>query len=415
MGANNKYYKNFLTMLSGNTLSQLVPFIVAPILSRIFTPVEFAVVANFMAIVGVFGIVATGRLELAVPLPKEKKSAQEIVFTGLIITFFITVISLIIPLLSDNIAHWYNDDQLSNYLWLVPLAVMSYGFLGLATNWNLREQRFGSVSVGKIVQSLVNNVLAAVLGYYGWGINGLIISWLLSQYINVFVLVVTVEKKIPKNNFSLLTLKSTLKEYKDFPMINSLHAFTDIFVTQFLLFWIISGYFGFVELGLFAMMHKYVRAPIVLISSSVSQLFYVEAGRCLNHGESVLPILKRTIKTSVLFAIPFIIIVALFGQELFKWYLGAEWEKAGLYAQLIIPTLFFYFIISPISSIPILMNQQKKAFLFSVLGYSLIIVSLIIAVWLKLTFEKALWAYSISFSIYYLLLLTWFYSLLKDK
>lgn len=400
-------------MLSGNTLSQLVPFVVAPILARLFSPIEFAVVANFMAIVGVFGIVATGRLELAVPLPKDKKSAQEIVFTGLVITLIITTLSISIPLLSKQLADWYNDDLLSNYLWLVPMAVMSYGLLGLATNWNLREQRFGSVSIGKIVQSLVNNLLAAALGYYGWGANGLIIAWVISQYINIFVLVTSVERKIPKSNFSLLTIKSTLRDYKDFPMINSLHAFTDILVTQFLLFWIISGYFGLVELGLFAMMHKYVRAPIVLISSSVSQLFYVEAGRCLNHGESVLPILKKTVRTSVFFAIPFILVVTFFGQELFKWYLGAEWEKAGLYAQLIVPTMFFYFIISPISSIPILMNQQKQAFMFSVIGYSLVIASMMIAVWLQLPFEKALWAYTISFSMYYLLLLAWYYSLLK--
>jgi O-antigen/teichoic acid export membrane protein len=53
MSASNKvYYRNLLTMLSGNTLSQLIPFIIAPILSRIFSPEEFAVLANFMAIVG---------------------------------------------------------------------------------------------------------------------------------------------------------------------------------------------------------------------------------------------------------------------------------------------------------------------------------------------------------------------------
>ena len=79
MSASNKvYYRNFLTMLSGNTLSQLIPFIIAPILSRIFSPEEFAVLANFMAIVGVIGIISTGRLEHAVPIPQDHKKAQEI-------------------------------------------------------------------------------------------------------------------------------------------------------------------------------------------------------------------------------------------------------------------------------------------------------------------------------------------------
>jgi O-antigen/teichoic acid export membrane protein len=60
MASSNKvYYRNFLTMLSGNTVSQVIPFFIAPILSRTFSREEFAVLANFMAIVGVIGIVST--------------------------------------------------------------------------------------------------------------------------------------------------------------------------------------------------------------------------------------------------------------------------------------------------------------------------------------------------------------------
>ena len=242
MSSNNKvYYRNFLTMLSGNTVSQLIPFLIAPILSRTFSKEEFAVLANFMAIVGVIGIVATGRLELAIPLPKEKKRAQEIAFTGFMITLGLGLLSILLPIFAFQVGTLYTDPHLSKYFWLVPLSVISYGFLGLTNNWNLRHERFHSLSIGKIGQSIVNNGLAAILGYIGWGIDGLIISWLLSQYVNIFILLVGVDRKVKTKDFSILTIKSTLKEYKDFPMINSLHAFSDIFFTQFLLFWIISS------------------------------------------------------------------------------------------------------------------------------------------------------------------------------
>jgi O-antigen/teichoic acid export membrane protein len=412
---NKVYYRNFITMLSGNTLSQMIPFLIAPVLARIFSPVDFAVVANFMAIVGVIGIVATGRLELAIPLPKDHLKAQEIVFTGLMITLVLGGLSVFIPLFSKQVGALYKDQILPEFLWLVPLSVISYGLLGSANNWSLRHEKFKSISIGKIGQSLVNNGLAAILGYIGWGINGLIIAWLISQYINILILLIGVKSKVNRKDFGIITIKSTLKEYKDFPLINSLHAFTDIFVTQFLLFWLISTYFGYFELGLFAMMNKYVRAPIVLISSSVSQLFYIEAGKAINNGTSLVPILTKTIKTSFLFAIPFILILFLFGPIIFKWYLGAEWEQAGAYAQSITPMLFLSFIVSPISGLPIILNKQRGAFLFSVFGYSLSLLALLIALYYNFDFKNSLWFYSGAFCVYYVLVLFWYFKLIKKN
>jgi len=416
MSASNKvYYRNFLTMLSGNTLSQLIPFFIAPILSRIFSPEEFAVVANFMAIVGVIGIISTGRLELAVPIPNDKKKAQEIVFTGLIITILLGLLSVLIPIFAIQISDLYNDKQLGDYLWLVPFSVISFGLLGLTNNWNLRHEKFHLLSIGKIAQSIVNNGLAAFLGFIGWGIDGLIIAWLLSQYVNIFILLVGVNRKVSYKDYGFITLKTTLKEYKDFPLINSLHAFTDIFITQFLLFWLISSYFGILELGLFAMMNKYVKAPIALVSSSVSQLFYVEAGKAINQGVSLFPILKKTIRTSVLFAIPFTIVLLVLGPWIFKIYLGTKWEVAGVYAQCLAPMLFLYFILSPISGLPILLNRQKGAFLFSVVGYSFTILALFIGIWLKLDFTKSLILYGVAFALFYLMMLVWYYTLIKRQ
>jgi O-antigen/teichoic acid export membrane protein len=402
-------------MLSGNTLSQVIPFIIAPVLSRTFSREEFAVLANFMAIVGVIGIISTGRLELAVPIPKEHKKAQEIAFTGFLITLGLGFLSLLIPIFAYQIGQMYDDSQLPKYLWMVPFSVISFGLLGLTSNWNLRHERFHLLSVGKITQSIVNNGLAALLGYIGWGINGLIISWLLSQYVNIFILLVGINRKVKYKDFGIITLKTTLTEYKNFPLINSLHAFSDIFITQFLLYWIISSYFGLIELGLFAMMNKYIKAPIVLISSSVSQLFYVEAGKAINNGISLFPIVKKTVRTSVLFAIPFTIILVTLGPVIFKWYLGEKWEVAGVYAQCLAPMLFLYFVLSPISGLPILLNKQKEAFVFSLVGYTFTILTLFIGIWIKMTFIETLWIYGGAFTLFYLMTLLWYYNMIKKR
>lgn len=404
-----------MTMLSGNTVSQFIPFLLAPLLARLFTPVEFAVLANFMAITGVIGIIATGRLELAIPLPDRHERAQDLAYTGAVITLLLGLISCLLAFFPDQIGNWYKDEVLADYLWLVPPSVISIGLLGLLNNWILRHHKFRILSIGKITQSLFNNIGAALLGYIGWGVKGLLLAWLLSQFVNIIVLSFGVNRRVNRRDFGMDTLTSTLSEFRDFPLINSLHAFTDVFVTQFLLYWIISTRFGLPELGLFAVMHKYVRAPIVLITSSVAQLYYTESGKALQQGHAVAPLFNRTVRTAGLFAVPFTAVVLLFGPSLFSWYLGARWEAAGEYARCIAPMLLMMFLVSPVSGTPILMKKQRSAFLFSIAGYAVSLGALFTAVRLGWGFKQALWLYSGAYCCYQIALLAWFRYLIRNE
>jgi O-antigen/teichoic acid export membrane protein len=204
-----------------------------------------------------------------------------------------------------------------------------------------------------------------------------------------------------------------LKEYRDFPLINSLHAFTDMFATQFVLFWLITFYFGKLELGLFAVMHRYVRAPITLITGSSSQLFFAEAAQHKNNGTSIHNLLKKTLLTSLIFGCRFVLGTLLLGPSIFKFYLGIEWEKAGNYAQIMAPALTLLFFTSPLSTTPLIFGKQKKAFLFSFLGYVFTLGFMLFAAQNNWKFEDALWCYSLCFLVYYLLILIWYIHLIR--
>ncbi len=415
MSETKSYYKSFVTMLSGNVISQIIPFAIAPILTRIYTKEDFAIFANYLAIASMIGIVSTGRLEIAIPIAKDKSDAQRIVATGLFITIILVSLSFVFPVFSEFFSNLYNSPQLEIYLILIPIAILSIGLLGVITNWVLRLKKYTVLSMGKVSQSIVNNGLAAGLGFLGWGVKGMIIAWLLSQFVGILMMFFFIDKKVTVKEHSIVTIKNTLREYKDFPLINSLHAFTDVFATQVVLFWIISNFFGLPELGVFVVMNKYVRAPIVLITSSVSSIFYTEMGTCINNDISPIPILKKTISTSFAFSIPFIIILLFFAPQLFGWYLGSDWAIAGSYAQRIVPILLMMFILSPISSIPILFNQQKKAFLISLAGYTVTLSSLFVVSEFHWDFLDALTIYGIVYALYQLTYLYWFYRLIKNR
>lgn len=401
-------------MFSGNTLSQAIPFLFAPFLARFFSVEEFGDFSNFIAIVSTLGIIATGRLEMAVTQPKEEIEAKQIAFTGLTINLLLTILCFSLPFFKEQIADFYNSKSLDEFIYLIPFCVLSIGLLGLFSNITLRVQQFKSLSIGKVSQSLLNNGIAVILGYLTFGVYGLIIGWIVSQFVHIAYLYISSRKKFELQTFSVQEIKYILKKYKDFPLINSLHAFTDIFATQFLLFWMIVFYFGKIELGLFAMMFKYVKAPIVLVTSSVSQLFFVEASNLKNEAKILYPITLKTIKTSSLFALPFLLVVWFFAPVIFKWYLGPDWEKAGYYAIYLLPLFLMTFITSPISTIPIIFNKQKIAFLFSVAGYTLTLLSVFLCHTFKQNFNATMIFYGLSFALYYLSLFIWYLKLIKN-
>lgn len=415
--SNNKFIKNFATMLTGNAVSQLIPFLVASFLTRIFLPNEFGVYSNVLALSTLFGIVSCGRLELAIPLPKEKSNAQDILFTSIILTFLISFISCLVYIFSEGIGDFYNDKELPAYLYYVPICVLSFGLLGVTNNWILRQKNYKLLSRIKIIQSIINNFGALFLGYLGFGVNGLIIAWLLSQFIPVIFILFKEKLKWERKRFTKEIIFKVLKEYKDFPMINSLHAFTDIFATQVIIFWIISTFYGDDNLGLFAQMNKYIKAPIVLITSSVSQIFYVEVSKAINNSKQVMPFLKQTIKTTLFFGVPFLLVLLFFGPQLFSWFFGKKFIDYGIAGEMArsnIPVLFFMFIISPVSGLPILFKKQKKAFLMSVYGYSIGLVALYFCSASKFSINSSLLIYSGVFSIYYISLLLWYIKLIKQ-
>ena len=205
------------------------------------------------------------------------------------------------------------------------------------------------------------------------------------------------------------------KEYKDFPLINSAHAFSDLFFSQFVLFAIITREYGLVYLGLFFMMNKYLKAPIRVIGSAVGQIFYKEANDQKNEDGDVMTIFLKSVKLVSYFAVPICIVIFLFGPSLFAWYLGDDWRMSGEYARIMAIPILFNFLVSPVSSITLIYRQQKKAFVISVVGYLLSALAFELGVYLGYSFQSSLMLFAAVMSIYYLYLLFWYISLIKKK
>lgn len=409
------YFKNFVLLFTGNSVSQVIPFLLAPIIGRIFSPEELAVQENFIAIASMLAIIAAGRYEIAFVLPKTQLRANNLFALTLIILAIVSVLSLLLVFFSDAIAAWYKDDQLGTFIVFIAPTVLLLGLNNILIQWMIRLGKYSWVSAGRITQSIIQYGGYALLGYMGWGVWGLILALLIGNLSPALLLLFPSLKGFKKEDISTDEMRSVAHEYKDFPIINSIHAFADLFATQFLLYWLITRNYGPAALGLFAIMTRYLRGPMTLIGSAVGQLYYREASHAKNNEQSLLPIFNRSALIAAAAAVPAMAIVFFFGPDLFAVYLGEKWRLAGEYARIMAPALLCTSIVSPVSATPLIFQKQKKSFLYSTLANAVFLGSMFFTATSGYDLNTTLYCYSALVTAFYIWLFFWYRSMILPK
>ena len=72
------------------------------------------------------------------------------------------------------------------------------------------------------------------------------------------------------------------------------------------------------------------------------------------------------------------------------------------------------FLTSPVSSVVLIYSKQKKAFLFSIIGYLISLSMLLLGAYLNYDFIDTLKLFSLSSSFYYFGILMWYIRIIKS-
>lgn len=131
-----------LTLVAGGALAQALPLLLGPLLTRLFSPVDFGHYHLFAAVAANLAVVACARYEFALPLAADAGEAQALRVLALRIAALVTLASAV------GAAGWWVWSREHWVVWL-PLAVASAGLVSLATLWATREQRFSALAASR--------------------------------------------------------------------------------------------------------------------------------------------------------------------------------------------------------------------------------------------------------------------------
>lgn len=412
-----EFLKNVLTLFSGASLAQLIPILVSPILSRMYSPEQFGIVGVIMSVVGVFSIVATFQYEAAIMLPKKDEDAFNLLTLAIGITLFISLFAYATTsLFHVQISNLLKVPSFSSWVFIIPFFVLLTGLFNSLNIWTSRQRQYKRLAFRQIAQTTVSSVAKLILGWLKYLNSGLIWGTIAGQLTSTGVLAIMTLKDNKKlfRTVSFKRIKENAIIYKDFPKYTMWQGFFDLINASGVIF-ILSSFYGVAVVGLYGFAITMLQKPTSMIGQAVSQVFYQNAARKVANNESIYKDTIRLIKNLGLVGGIIFFPVLLFGPQLFSFVFGAEWSNAGLIAQIVTPWFFLRFIASPLSTLAMI-KQKQKAYLFISTGMNLLMPSIFIIVGtLGLAYKYAFFISSLTMVIYLLFTIKWVINFTKDK
>lgn len=407
-----EFSRNVLTLMTGATIAQAIPIAITPILTRLYTPEDFGLLALFIAITAILGSIANARYELAIILPEKDEDAINIAALGLLIAICFSLV-LFIPaiVLNGQITSLLGNEEISFWLYFVPFVVLMMGLYNVLNYLNNRKKLYKDIALSNVYKATAASSVQLAVGAGKFGATGLITGQIISQIVANYRLA-----KNTKVNFRLKDVDKKkifvlADRYKDFPKF-TLWATLANSLSQHLTSILISIVYGLTIIGHYSLVQRALGMPASLIGSSISKVFFQAATEEKKiTGKSIKSFKKVVIKL-------FFIGLTAFGflyfiiEDLFVFFFGEKWYDAGRYARVLLPFFFISFIASAVSPINIVFERQKMGLFINLL----LLISSLAIVFLSylngLDFEVFLKVFTIVMSVEYFgfLMYYWFLS-----
>ncbi|PID97946.1 MAG: RfbX [Actinobacteria bacterium] len=365
IGESNPFLKHVFTLLSGTVVAQIMVFGISLLLARVYTDADFGRFALYMSIASMVTVIASGRYDMTIMLPKKDLEARVLkrLATRLIIVFSIGA-SLVSALFLQRIINHYDGDKELGYIFLfMGVTVFLVAELAVLQYWFNRKSNYKTIAINRVQQSVGSALGQLVFGLIGiGGVAGLFIGQTLGQlgaWINLRHKAVDLRHPLP---IDAPSKRKMARQYIRMPLLNGPNAIVDAIRLNGIN--LLIAEIAVNSLGQFYMAWRILEVPVALINGAIAQVFFQKLAT-VEPGDMTSLVLVSIKRSAMVGIIPFTLLY-LFSPQLFPFVFGNQWEQAGLLGRALVPWLFMMLISSPISQIFVVTETQHWLLAFSI-------------------------------------------------
>jgi O-antigen/teichoic acid export membrane protein len=337
----------------------------SPILTRLYAPNEFGAVAVYAAFLAFISLVASGRFELAIPLPVADGEAANVVALSLsVLLLVVAATGALVLFFGDGLMAITNTPVLAPFLWALPIGVLLGGSNKVLTYWALRKKGFRCIAGTRVQQGGGMAASQVALGFAGWGALGLIVGQIVG-YTAGFRRLLQFAVRSGWDSFHEIRPRLVLRaasRFRRFLLFSTWSDMANVGGTQLPLV-LFARLFSPTVAGFYLLANQVANAPAVLFAEAIGKALLasgVDARREGTLGDLALDAFRLLMRMGV----PPLVVIGAFAPEVFRLIFGTTWVPAGRYLQLILPWLAAVFVFAPLTNLYAVLERQRADFLF---------------------------------------------------
>lgn len=377
-----------LTLLAGGAAAQALPLLLGPLLTRLFSPVEFGLYHLFAAVAANVAVVACARYEFALPMAQDDTEANTLRVLCLRLLLACAALSGLGALgwWWAGAGHWV--------AWL-PLAVAVAGALSLATLWATRAQAFAALATARVLQYGGAALAQVAAGWAGWGVQGLIAAPIAAALVATLCLRLPLGLNWPAGGPAW---REVARRHQDFPLLNTPHAFAGA-LQDTLALALVAASLGPAAAGFWGLTLRYLKAPASLVGGAVSQALYPKLAAAGDSARARAA-LRQVMGLLGGLGLGLTLLLMVAAPWAFEAAFGAPWRPAGDLARALAPYIGLHFVASPLGVVTMAWGGQAWALKLALVGQAVFAAALALGLaWGGLV--GAGWAVSLAMGAYF--------------
>ena len=358
------------TLASGNILAQAISMLAYLILTRIYSPSDYALFNIFYSYIEVLIILSTCKYELAVVVAKDNRE------TAAIARFALRLNTLVCLLLLTVAAVLYlthalpgNLAELGVLTLLIPPMVYFSGTSRIYASLYNRVRRYKLIAASVTTNSIAGAALKVLFGLLGMNHAGMPLGTVLGQA-SANLLYRFRMRSLALPSTSRSEQIAAARHHRNFPLFVASRDFIDSLSANLPFLWL-ALYFDRADVGLFGLALTFTFRPANLLSGAFERVLYARVAEGVRERRSVWRMMARFMLSVNAVALPVCVVLWVVAEPLFTFLFGAEWTGCGVYVRAILPWIYIAFNSTSLMFVSNVFSNQRTEFVFCMAVFAL--------------------------------------------
>lgn len=318
---------NTLKMSASNIIMYLLPIVVTPILTRLYSPADFGEWGVFSGFVTIITVGMFLCYENAIIKAESDDEALSVSYLCLLLGFAITIVILIVFIVGSYFEIPFFRDFPS--ILLLGLYFLFYMVYTVMYNILNRKEKYSALSICNVVQGSSQMGFRLLFGLFPIVVfNGLILGTTIAQLVAGAFLSFIVARTFKFEAFDFSRVKEVARKFKKFAIYDTPSSVLS-FAAFNLPILILNMYFGKEEIGCFSIVLQLLLMPMSFFGSAMSRVYYQQL--CSNNDvpDNLHNVTFKVVRlTSIVCFLP-MLFLACGGDKIVVLFLGDRWQTAA--------------------------------------------------------------------------------------